>query len=150
MQYGDFTAMDNKWFIGCIGYYNNIQHQHGFIFISWFNALESLGKSWWIGFLKKIYTFQWVKIPNWSSSGDYWGRVICVCINNSTSIVSDNGLLPGWCKAIMWTNDMILLLGPLGTNFSEILIEIHTFSFKKMYLKILSVKWQPFFSASMC
>ena len=25
----------------------------------------------------------------------------------------------------------ILLIGPLGTNFSEMLIEIHTFSFKK-------------------
>ena len=33
---------------------------------------------------------------------------------------------------------------PLGTNFSEILIEIYTFSFKKMQLKILSGKWRPF------
>ena len=28
----------------------------------------------------------------------------------------------------------ILLIGPLGTNFNEILIEMHTFSFKKMHL----------------
>ena len=38
----------------------------------------------------------------------------------------------------------ILLIGPLGTNFSEILIEILTFSFKKMRLKVSSAKWRPF------
>ena len=38
----------------------------------------------------------------------------------------------------------ILLIGPLGTNFSEILIEILAFSFKKMCLKLSSAKWRPF------
>ena len=37
-------------------------------------------------------------------------------------IGSDNGLLPGWCQAIIWTNAGILLIQSLGTNFSEILI----------------------------
>ena len=32
----------------------------------------------------------------------------------------------------------------LGTNFSEILIEILTFSFKKMRLKVSSANWSPF------
>ena len=36
---------------------------------------------------------------------------------------------------------LLLSIGPLGTNFSEILIQILTFSFKKMYLK-MSAKWQ--------
>ena len=44
----------------------------------------------------------------------------------------------------MWTNAGILLIGPLGTNFSEILIEILTFSFKKMHLKVSSTKRRPF------
>ena len=35
-------------------------------------------------------------------------------------------------------------IGTLGTNFSEILIEILTFSFKKMCSKKSSAKWQPF------
>ena len=35
-------------------------------------------------------------------------------------------------------------IGPLGTNFSEISIKIQLFSFTKMHLKILSVKWGPF------
>ena len=38
----------------------------------------------------------------------------------------------------------MLLTGPLGTNFSEILMKIHTFSFKKMHLKMLFGKWPPF------
>ena len=33
----------------------------------------------------------------------------------------------------------------LGTNFSEILIEIQTFSFKKTHLKMSSGKWGPFY-----
>ena len=35
-------------------------------------------------------------------------------------------------------------IGPLGTYFSEILIEILTFSFKKMRLNVSSAKWRPF------
>ena len=47
-------------------------------------------------------------------------------------------------QAIIWTNAGILLTGTSGTNFSEILIEIWIFSFKKMGLKVSSAKWQPF------
>ena len=38
----------------------------------------------------------------------------------------------------------IVLIGPLGTNFSEIWIEIQNFSFTKMPLKMSSGKWWPF------
>ena len=48
---------------------------------------------------------------------------------------SDKGLPPGRHQAIIWTNAGILLMGPLGTNFSEILIAIQMFSFNKMHLK---------------
>ena len=68
----------------------------------------------------------------------HWGRLMHICIGKLTIIGSDNGLSPGRPQAIIWTNDGILLIGPLGTNFSEILIEIHTFSFKKMHLKMSS------------
>ena len=44
----------------------------------------------------------------------------------------------------MWTNAGITLIWPLETNFSEFLIEICTFSFMKIHLKISSVKWRPF------
>ena len=44
----------------------------------------------------------------------------------------------------IWTNVGILLIGPLGTNFSDIFIEIQKFSFRKMHLKMSSAKWRPF------
>ena len=56
---------------------------------------------------------------------------------------SDNGLSPDRRQAIIWTNAGLLLIGTLGTNLSEILIEILTFSFKKMRLKV-SAKRRPF------
>ena len=74
----------------------------------------------------------------------HWGRVTHICVGNLTIIGSGNGLLPGQRQAIIWTNTGILLIGPLGTNFSEILIEILTFSFKKMHLKVSSAKWWIF------
>ena len=52
----------------------------------------------------------------------HWGWVTHICICNLTPIGSDNGLTPGRCQAIILTNAGILLIGPLGTNFSEILI----------------------------
>ena len=74
----------------------------------------------------------------------HWGRVTHICISKLTVIGSDNGLSPGRRQAIIWTNDGILLIGPLGTNFNEILIGIQTFSFKVMHFKMLSAKWCPF------
>ena len=97
----------------------------------------------------------------------FWNRIIAILIHRQVHIESgnnasieaewriyasvnwaiiglDNGLSPGRRQAIIWTNDGILLIGPLGTNFSEILIEIYIFSFKKMHLKISSGNWQPF------
>ena len=56
----------------------------------------------------------------------------------------NNGLSPGQRRAIIWTNAGILLIRTSGTNFSDILSDIHTFSFKKMHLKMSSGKWRPF------
>ena len=74
----------------------------------------------------------------------HWGRETHICVGKLTTIGSDNGLSPGRRQAIIWTNAGILLIGPLGTNFSEILVEIRIFSFKKMGLKVSSAKWRPF------
>ena len=69
-------------------------------------------------------------------------------VGNITSIASDNDLSPGRRQAIIWTNAKMLLIGPFGTTIREILIEVHIFSFKKMYLKISY--GGHFVSASMC
>ena len=57
------------------------------------------------------------------------GRVTHTCIQ--IIIGSDNGMLPGRRQAIIWTNAGILLIGALGTNFSEISLKIQTLSFKQ-------------------
>ena len=73
----------------------------------------------------------------------HWGRVTHICVGKLSIIGSDNGLSPGRRQAIIWNYAGILSIGLLGTNFSGILIEIHKFSFKKMRLKVSSVKWRP-------
>ena len=56
-----------------------------------------------------------------------------------------NSLRPsGRPQDIIWTSAGIILIGPLGTHFNEILIEIDIFSFKKMYLKSSSENWRRF------
>ena len=47
-------------------------------------------------------------------------RVTYVCVSELTSIGSYKGLSPGRRQAITWAKGMILIIGPLGTNLSEI------------------------------
>ena len=99
-----------------------------------------------ISYMKYNYS----SMPNFNGSLTHWGRATHICVGKVTTISSDNGLSPERRQAIIWTIAGMLLIGPLGTNFSEILIWIQTFSLKKMHLKMSSAKWRPFVSASMC
>ena len=74
----------------------------------------------------------------------HWGRVTHICVSKLTIIGSDSGLPPYRPQAIIWTDAGILLIRTTGTNFSEILGEIHSFSFKKMHLKMSSAKGRLF------
>ena len=71
-----------------------------------------------------------------------WGRVTHIYVSKLTIIGSYNGLSPGRCQAIIWTNAGILLIGQLRRNFSTILIKIQASSFKN--LKTPSGKCRPF------
>ena len=66
-----------------------------------------------------------------------------ICVSKQTIIGSDNGWSPSWRQAIIWTNVGILLIRTLGTNFSEILSEIHNFLFRKIQFKMSSGKLRP-------
>ena len=68
---------------------------------------------------------------------------VYVCVSKLTIIVADNGFLLGRRQTIIWTNVGILLIQTLKTNLSETWSKIHTFSLKKMHLK-MSVQWQLF------
>ena len=61
-----------------------------------------------------------------------------ICASKLTIIGSDNDLSPDRRQVIISTNVVTLLIGPLGTNFSEILFEI------QMRLKMSSAKYTPF------
>ena len=77
----------------------------------------------------------------------HWGRMTHVCISKLTINGSDNGLSPSWHQAIIWTNAETLLIGPLETNVSEILIKIYIFSLNKNALRMSSGNWKsPCFS----
>ena len=79
-----------------------------------------------------------------------WGRVTHIYVGNLIIMGSDNCLAPGLRQAFIRISDWILLIGPLGTNFSEILIEIQTLSLKKMPWKVSSANVGHFFVASIC
>ena len=82
-------------------------------------------------------------LGTWRDELTHWGRVTHICVGKLTIIASDNGLSPGRRQAIIWTNTGMFLIEPLRTNFSETLIAIHTFPFKKIHLKMSSGKWRP-------
>ena len=61
----------------------------------------------------------------------HWGQVTHICISNLTIMDSNNVFSFGRRRTIVWTNAGLLVIGPLGINYSEILIKFHMFSFKK-------------------
>ena len=74
----------------------------------------------------------------------HWGRMTHICVGYLTIIGPDNGLSSDRRQTIIWTNAGISLIRTLGTNFSEILSEIHAFSLKKMRFTMSPAKWRPF------
>ena len=117
-------------------------HNYLICLISW------LLMTWWCkepGHQQARYwpSFSWILCASYGRL-THWGRVTHICFSKLTIIGSDNGLSPGRRQAIIWTNAGVLLIGPIGTNLSEILITIHTFSFKKMHLKMSCGKCRPF------
>ena len=58
-----------------------------------------------------------------------------ICVGNLTTIGSDNGLSPCLRQANIWTNDELLLISSLGTNFNEILIVIKDYHLRECIWK---------------
>ena len=118
--------------------YHKITYWNGFLTpkLPKFNISHTSGRTT-IKKLQKVYL-------------THWGGVTHICVSKQTIIGSDNGLSPGRRQAIIWTNDGILLIGTLGTNFNQILIEIRIFAFKKLVWKCRLRNGGHFVSASMC
>ena len=99
-----------------------------------------------------MYTYTYRSMPVlWTLKPlTHWSGVTYICDGDRTIIGSDNGLSPGRRQAIICTNAGKVLIGPLGTNFIEILIESLTFSFRKCVWKCLLWNGGHVVSASMC
>ena len=80
----------------------------------------------------------------------HWGPVTHICVSKPTIIGSDNGLSPGRCWAIIWTNAGMLLIRTVGTNFNEILNQIHNFNSRICIWKCRLRNGGNFFAALMC
>ena len=90
-------------------------------------------QTFWMPFYHCEILFRWIV---GQVALTHWGRMTHICVDNLTI----NCAVMTCRQTIIWTNAGISFIGPLGTHFSEIVIEIHMFSFKK----ISSGKCRPF------
>ena len=111
-----------------------LKHGKMLVYIAKISTLCTLKKGYMTWFTLKLWKIS-IKI----FSLTHWDWVTHICVGKLTIIGSYNGMSPGMCQAIIWTNAGILLIGPSGTNFSDILIRIQTFSFKEIHMKIMVV-----------
>ena len=128
--------------IFCVALHRKPHNRVSVYFVNWASSSKTIGHRY-----SSPKTYHQVKLPTCpfitvlaqtTMLLTHWGRVTHICVSDLTINVSDNGLSPGRCQAIIWTNDGTLLIWPLGTNFNEILFQIRDFSFKKMHLKLSS------------
>ena len=99
-----------------------------------------------------MYIYLW-QLPSNSNSNSISltpvGRVTHVCVSTLTIIGSDNGLSPGRCQTILWTNG-VLLIRTSVTNFSEPSAKFIYFHSIKCIWKCRLQNGGHFVSASMC
>ena len=98
------------------------------------------------GFQKSLWHTRWASY--YKHCLTHWGWMMHICVSKLTIISSDNGLAPCRGQAIIWANAGILLINPLGTNFSEILIKkscifIKENAFKNAVWKMLAILYPP-------
>ena len=123
------------------------------IFLPWYNCFVYVlngNKMFWIEIELGNARFRASRQENrWLARQHHCSQLIStewrICaLVNWVIIGTCNGLSPVRRQAITWTNAGLISIGPLGTNFSKILIGILLFSFKKIHLKMPSVKMASF------
>ena len=80
----------------------------------------------------------------------HWGRVTHIWVSKVARTGSGNSVWPDRRQAIIRKCAGILLMRTLETNFSEVLSEIHAFSFKKCIWKCRLENGGHFVSGSLC
>ena len=116
--------------------------------IIWTNAgillIWTLGKNF-SEILSEIPAFSFKKMHLKISSAKW--RPFCLGLNVLTSSVDNT---TGRRQPAIWTSAGMRLIWPLGIEFSEMLIEIHLFSFKKIHLNMSSAKMVAILSWPRC
>ena len=79
----------------------------------------------------------------------HWGQVTHMC-HKIIIFGSDNGLSPGHHEAIIWTCAGMLLIGPIGSIFNDILIKFIQFHSRNSSSKSRLKNGGHFVSAAMC
>ena len=98
----------------------------------------------WMKMYEFRLRFHWILFPRVKLTiSQHWFRS-WLGAGQATSHVLNQWWLVYW--RIYASLGLIVLIRPLhvGTKFSETVIEIHSFSLRKMHLEISSVKWRPF------
>ena len=139
-----FGVIFHIFIISCLCSRFHVWNQWFFYSVITFSYTKCFVLSYTVDVVFILSYFMISKINSGLNVLTHWGQVTLKCTGDLIIIGSHNGLLPGRRQAIILTNAVILLIGPLGTNFSEILIIIPIFSFKKMRLTVSSGKWRPF------
>ena len=141
---------------------------YGFMFSDWPSHTENINtKLSLIGPLEINWTNQFIKLCNHENAFEIlstkvavkfrivdnlttcvnipiltnWGRVTHICVSK-LSIIGDNGMSPD--PPSHYLNQCWNIVKCNLKSTVQKLIEIHTFSFKNIHLKISSGKWRPF------
>ena len=112
--------------------------------VSWFNNVR-----WKRINLDPIHSHSWGINP-WSRKGfgtqqlpRHYGRETHICVSKLGAIDSDNGLSTVRCQVIIWKNAGLILIGPLGSYLSEIVIK--AIFIQEKALEMSSAKQKPFY-----
>ena len=97
--------------------------------------------------INKPFTNIYIYYKPIDGSTGCWGRVTHICVSKLTII---DFFVPVRHKAIVWNNAGLVLFGPIKTNYNEIFIGIHIFSFKKSIWKCRLENGIHFVLASVC
>ena len=134
---------------------SNAENAHCALWVPWVSR--------WL-FILSVNCLQQMRNPCYAKTTRVNERVLTKqaqleCSICSCGLMCQNSLRPSGayirpqpiqCQAINCVNAVLLPIGPLGTNFSQLLFEIQIFSIKKMRLKMSSEKMPAILSRSQC
>ena len=85
-----------------------------------------------------------IHLPRWTHSVTYWDRVTHICVGNLITIGSDNGLSPGRCQVIIWTNTGIHIVYWTTRNTPQWNVNRNSYIYIQGNTFVNVCKWRQF------